>query len=129
MSGRYFLDTSIIIALFADDTVVKDKLGEADEVLVSSIAIGELYFGARKSGRVDENLSRIDDFASNGVVLGCDTETARQYGYIKDALRAKGRMIPENDIWIAAIALQHGLTLVSRDSHFDEVENLKTERW
>jgi tRNA(fMet)-specific endonuclease VapC len=117
MSGRYLLDTNIIIALFADDTVVKDNLGQADQVFVSSIAIGELCFGARKSGQAKENLARIEDFASNSVVLGCDTETARRYGEIKCALQIKGRPIPENDIWTAAIALQHGLTLITRDAH------------
>jgi len=44
-------------------------------------------------------------------------------------LRKKGRPIPENDIWIAAIAFQHDLTLVSRDEHFEEVEDLKLEKW
>ncbi|TEU15540.1 MAG: PIN domain-containing protein [Anaerolineales bacterium] len=50
MSGRYLLDTNIIIALFASDTAVKDNLAKA-KVFVPAIAIGELYFGARKSGR------------------------------------------------------------------------------
>ncbi len=96
---------------------------------VPSIVFGELYFGARKSGRPQANLARIDEFAANNVVLGCDTETARRYGDIKDALRVKGRPLPENDIWIAAIALEHDLTLVSRDAHFDEVERIKVVAW
>jgi tRNA(fMet)-specific endonuclease VapC len=44
-------------------------------------------------------------------------------------LRLKGRPIPENDVWIAAIALQHDLTLITRDMHFGEIENLKTAVW
>ncbi|MXZ01781.1 type II toxin-antitoxin system VapC family toxin [Candidatus Poribacteria bacterium] len=48
---------------------------------------------------------------------------------IKERLRRRGRPIPNNDIWIAAIALQHDLVLVTRDAHFDEVESLQTERW
>jgi tRNA(fMet)-specific endonuclease VapC len=62
-------------------------------------------------------------------VLGCDTATARQYGRIKNALRARGRPIPDNDIWIAAIALQHDLTLLSRDRHFGAVAGLVVETW
>ncbi len=58
MSGRYLLDTNIIIALFANEAVVKDSLAKADEVFASSIAVGELYFGARKSERAKENLAR-----------------------------------------------------------------------
>ncbi|MBI3537466.1 MAG: type II toxin-antitoxin system VapC family toxin [Chloroflexi bacterium] len=129
MNGKYLLDTNIIIALFADDTAVKGNLGKADEVFVSSIAVGELCFGARKSARVKENLKRIDEFAANNVVLGCDTETARRYGEIKNTSRIKGRPIPENGIWIAAIALQHVLTLTTRDTHFSEIENLKMTTW
>ena len=129
MSGKYLLDTNIIIALFADDTVVKDQLGQADQVFVPSIVIGELYYGAHRSGHVKENLARIDEFAFNNVVLGCDTETARRYGEIKYTLQAKGRPIPENDIWIAAIALQHDLTLVTRDAHLGEIASLSTAAW
>jgi tRNA(fMet)-specific endonuclease VapC len=129
MSGRYLLDTNIIIALFASDAAVKTHLAETDEVFISSIAIGELCFGARKSTRVQDNLARIDDFASNNVVLACDTETARRYGEMKERLRARGRPIPENDIWIAAIALQHELTLATRDAHFEAVEGLRLAAW
>ena len=62
-------------------------------------------------------------------MLPCDTATAQQYGDIKNQLRAKGRPIPENDIWIAAIAMQYQLTLVARDGHFHEVDGLQVETW
>jgi tRNA(fMet)-specific endonuclease VapC len=129
MSGRYLLDTNIIIALFANDEAVKNGLTQADEIFVPSIAIGEMCFGAQKSERARENLARIDEFAADNVVLGCDTETARQYGRVKNALWIKGRPIPENDIWIAAIALQHDLTLVTRDAHLGEIESLRVAAW
>jgi tRNA(fMet)-specific endonuclease VapC len=74
-------------------------------------------------------LARIDEFAVNSVVLGCDIETAHWYGEIKNILRLKGRPLPENDIWIASIALQHNLTLITRDAHFNEIEKLKTIVW
>lgn len=48
-------------------------------------------------------------------------------GQIK--LRLKGRPLPENDVWIAALAMQYALTLVTRDAHFQEVENLQTVAW
>jgi tRNA(fMet)-specific endonuclease VapC len=89
------LDTNVILALFADDATVKSQLGAASEVFVPSIAIGELCFGAHKSARVTENLARIDEFASHSVVLGCDTDTARHYGDVKNKLRIKGHPIPE----------------------------------
>ena len=129
MSGRYLLDTNIIIALFADDVAVKNRLVQADEVFIPSIAIGELCYGARKSGRSKENLERIDEFIANNTVLGCDAQIARYYGEIKNNLRLKGHPLPENDIWIAAIALQYNLMLVTRDAHFLEIENLQTVAW
>ncbi len=129
MNGKYLLDTNIIIALFADELEVKENLSTAGEVFLSSVAIGELCYGARKSGKPEENLSRINVLTSNNVVLGCDTETARKYGELKHRLQVKGRPLPENDIWIAAIALQHNLILVSRDAHFQEVEDLSTDSW
>jgi len=129
MSGKYLLDTNIVIALFADESAVKESLGNAQEVFIPGVVIGELFYGAHKSARAKENLARIDEFASSNLVLGCDTETARIYGDVKNALRVKGHPIPENDIWIAAIAIQHNLTLVSRDGHFKEIENLKVVIW
>ncbi|NJM67288.1 MAG: type II toxin-antitoxin system VapC family toxin [Acaryochloris sp. RU_4_1] len=129
MSGRYLLDTNIIIALFADEAIVKSNLAQANEVFIPNIVIGELCYGARKSGRVGANLARVDELVVGSIVLGCDAETARQYGEVKNQLRLKGRPLPENDVWIAALALQHNLILVTRDAHFQEVENLQTAMW
>ncbi len=80
MSGRYLLDTSIVIALFADEAIIKDNLAQANEVFIPSFVIGELCYGARKSGRVQANLARIDELVASSTILGCDTETARRYG-------------------------------------------------
>ena len=129
MSGKVLLDTNIVIALFADDDSVKENLSKAEEIFIPNVVIGELFYGAHKSARAKENIARIEDLASSSVILGCDTETARMYGEIKNNLRIKGHPIPENDIWIAAIAVQHNLTLVSRDAHFSEIENLKVVSW
>ncbi len=61
--------------------------------------------------------------------LVCDNITARFYGDIKTLLRRKGRPIPDNDIWIASTTRQHLLTLVTRDEHFDDVDDLPIVRW
>jgi tRNA(fMet)-specific endonuclease VapC len=129
MNGKYLLDTNIIIGLFANDSEIVEKIPNAGEIAVPCIVIGELCYGANKSVKSEENLERIDDFARNNTILICDENTAKYYGIVKDRLRIKGRPIPENDIWITAIALQHGLTLITRDEHFKDVENLKTEKW
>lgn len=129
MSGSYLLDTNIVIGLFAADPNTVDNFRSADEVYTSSIVVGELNYGARKSSRIQENLARVNDFAQSVTVLGCNTETAWHYGNIKNQVRLKGKPIPENDIWIAAICAQYDLILVSRDAHFNEVDGLHIERW
>ena len=129
MSGRVLLDTNIVIALFAKEAAAQQHLAETDEVFVSSIVLGELYYGAQKSSRVEANITRVNTFAAANAILVCDTATAQYYGAIKNQLRAKGRPIPENDIWIAATAKQYQLTLVTRDEHFQAVEGLPIEQW
>lgn len=97
--------------------------------LFRALTIGELYFGAHKSVRIHENIARINDFVLSNVVLSCNAETAKLYGDIKNRLRDIGQPIPENDIWIAAIAQQHALALVTNDGHFVVIENLTVEKW
>lgn len=129
MSGRFLLDTNIVIAIFAKDASVQTRIAAAAEVFVPVTVLGELYYGAHKSTRAKANLERIEEFAASNTILMCDTETARQYGEVKSGLSAKGKPIPENDIWIAAIAMQHGLTVATRDGHFSHVEGLIVESW
>lgn len=76
MNGRFLLDTNIIIALFAKDSKIRERIVSASEVFVPSIAIGELYYGAYKSSRPQENHTRIDEFALNNTVLVCNADTA-----------------------------------------------------
>jgi tRNA(fMet)-specific endonuclease VapC len=128
-TGRVLLDTNILIALLAAERPVVEGVRAAEAVYVPVVALGELYYGARKSARVAENVERIAAFAKAAAVLVCDAETAARYGEVKAALRAVGKPIPENDVWIAAVARQHALVLVSRDEHFRSVPGLEIERW
>lgn len=129
MNGKYLLDTNIIIPFLTEDSWVQQKIRQAAEVFIPVIVIGELFYGAKKSTRTAENIAKIEKFMFDNVILGCDTETARKYGDIKTQLKKDGRPIPENDIWIAALALQDELTLVSRDTHFGYVAGLSLEVW
>jgi len=129
MNGKFLLDTSIIIALFANEPEVRNRISGSEEVFISSVSLGELYFGAYRSSKAQENIDRIDDFALSTTVLNCSTETAKRYGEIKNRLKDKGKPIPENDIWIAALAKQYDLTLVTRDTHFIAIDKLKREAW
>ena len=128
-NGNYLLDPNIVIRMLAGDMAIQEKMQNGNNLFLASPIVGELYYGAQKSGKVTENLHRINIFVEEGIFLPCNLETAQWYRIIKDQLRRKGRPIPNNDIWIAAIAMQHDLILVTRDSHFDEVESLQTEHW
>ena len=129
MNGKCLLDTNIVIALFANDSALVNEIAKTQDIFIPAIVVGELFYGANKSGRPQENSQRIDEFVSDNVILHCDAKTARLYGEIKSKLQKKGLPIPENDIWIAAIAVQHNLTLISRDKHFKEVDGLSLKKW
>lgn len=129
MNGRFLPDTNTIIALFAQDASVQTHMAQAAQVFMPCIVAEELYFGACRSARVQENPRRLDAFVAQTVVLPCTTATAREYGRIKHSLREQGRPIPENDIWIAALAAKHPLVLVTRDAHFSAVAGLAVEAW
>lgn len=127
--GNYLLDTNIVIAMVANEAAVQEEIRAAGEVYLAAPVIGELYYGARKSGRTAENVAAIDRLTQRLPRLDCDLETAQCYGILRNQLQRKGRPIPNNDIWIAAIAIQHDLTLVTRDAHFGEVDTLRVQRW
>ena len=129
MNGGYLLDTNILIAFFRADLVVRDKVNSTEQVYVPIVAIAELYYGVMASHSVAKNVERVDNLIAGAAVVECDLSTAREYGTIKQELRSAGTPIPDNDIWIAAVARQHGLILVSRDAHFAAITGLTVEGW
>lgn len=119
-NGDALPDTNIVVALWKSEPAVLAKM-PGRRITTCSIVVGELFFGAYKSGRVLQNVERVEKYVASNIVLPCDAVTAKVCGQIKQALYAKGRPIPENDIWIAAVAMQHNLTLITRDHHFKEI--------
>ena len=77
----------------------------------------------------EENISKISSFSNTVSIIKCDTSTSKHYGKIKAELKKKGKPIPENDIWIAALATQHNSTLVTRDKHFKNIDGLQVVSW
>lgn len=123
------LDTNIIIDLFKGDRNISDFLDKQAAIYIPSTVLGELYLGAYRSADPDKHLKKIHDFKAKCIVLSVDDSTADQYGIIKTGLLAKGKPVPENDIWIAAIAKQLAFQLVTKDSHFKEVEGIQVRFW
>jgi tRNA(fMet)-specific endonuclease VapC len=130
MVRDFLLDTNIVIGLFANDLAIQRKISQhPSAIYVPSIVLGELFYGAEQSTRKEENRSKIDAFAKISSIVECDLGTAMFYGKIKNQLKMNGTPIPENDIWIAAIAQQRSLALVTRDKHFKNIIELPIENW
>ena len=129
MNGDYLLDSNIIIDIFRGDKKTISRVKRIDGVYVPVIVIGELYYGANKSDQTPKRKLEVEQLEEMVTVLNITRSTARIYGEIKDKLRAKGRPIPENDIWIAAISLEHQLTLITKDKHFENVEGINIEEF
>jgi tRNA(fMet)-specific endonuclease VapC len=127
MNGRILLDTNIVIAVFSGEESIQRYIEKANEIFIPVIVIGELYFGAYNSMNMERNIEKIDEFVANSTILSCDAYTAKIYGKIKGDLKKKGKPIPENDIWIAALADQYGLLLVTKDSHFKNIDDFSVE--
>lgn len=128
-NNHFLLDSNIIIALLGDDEKVKEHIIGADTFFVPSVVLGELLFGAYKSRNKEENQRKVYQFVQPDMILVCDGETAEHYARIRYKLRQQGQPIPEHDIWIAALAMQHSLTLVTRDKHFNYIFELRHVTW
>jgi tRNA(fMet)-specific endonuclease VapC len=129
MSDRFVLDTNIIIALIDGDLAVRERIARASEVFIPCPALGELYFGAYRSNHPEVHLTVIDDLARSYAILPIDGGTAKIFGKLQQSLREKGRPIPINDVWIAAIAQQWNSIVATRDDHFTELAGMTVERW
>lgn len=123
---RLLLDTNAYVAMRRGAPELQRLFRRADEILFSTIVMGELLHGFDRGGRSAANREDLDRFlASEHVHLLLVTRTtADRYARIAVNLRQKGRPIPTNDIWIAAHALETGADLVSYDAHFASVDGL-----
>ena len=117
------LDTSAYSALQRGRQPILDVMRRSETVAVSAIVLGELYSGFRAGNRWAESTRQLAQFLSKPSVrvLNVTEETALRYAEVDVHLRRKGRPIPRNDVWIAAVALEHGLQLLTLDVHFREI--------
>lgn len=132
MSEQVLLDTSVATLAARRDLVVLARLAAAADVFVPEVVYGEMFFGAYRHARLHGS-TKFLDLAERFVeqrhynLLPADLATARIYGAIRAELDAKGQMIQPNDIWIAALARQHDLILLTRDGDFERVTGLMWE--
>lgn len=130
MTGNnILLDTNIVIELFKGNVAVAAFLETQQTVDIPFAVLGELYLGAYRSSNPKKHLQQLEAFLENCNVLIADDETANQYAIIKTALLKKGKPIPENDMWIAAVSKQFDLKLHTQDKHFKEIAGLNLHSW
>ena len=124
--SRILLDTSAYSAFMKGDPEIRSTLQVAEEIFLNPVVLGELFSGFTRGKREKKNLEELGAFLSSPRVeiLEIDEETAPPYAVIYNTLRDAGTPIPTNDIWIAATAMQHGLRVLTRDTHFRKVPQI-----
>jgi tRNA(fMet)-specific endonuclease VapC len=123
------LDTSVVVRHFRNANALASNLAAYEELYLPQAALAELYAGAFRSARPEENIRQISRFLDAVGVLLPDESTPEIYGRISAQLARAGTPIPQNDIWIAAIALQSSLPLATADVHFRQVTGLTVLLW
>ena len=129
MNGKsVLLDTNIIVEHFRPPSKYQVEM-EAHRLYVPQIVVAELYAGALRSQRPNHHKQVADAFLESTTLVPTDLETAQLYAEIWTQLTNKGKMIPHNDIWIACLALQNGMSLITNDKHFGYIDGLKCVTW
>ena len=123
------LDTNALSAFIDGDRAVGQLVAHRDRVAIPVIVLGEFRYGLAGSRRHATYEAWLDEYLPDFDVLAVSAETAVVYASVRFALKRKGRPIPANDVWIAALALQHRLPVLTRDAHFDAVPGLTRAGW
>jgi tRNA(fMet)-specific endonuclease VapC len=123
------LDTNALSAFVDGDAAVGDILRRQQQAVIPVIVLGEFRYGIAGSRHRAAYEEWLDIHLPHFDVLSVTAETAVTYAALRVALKELGRTIPANDAWIAALALEHRLPVLSRDTHFDSVPDLQRTSW
>ncbi|MBI2862741.1 MAG: type II toxin-antitoxin system VapC family toxin [Chloroflexi bacterium] len=123
---RYLLDADWVIRFLQGRRDAGELIGTlADEGLgLSIITYGEIWEGLL-STQAEQRVDDFNEFVACVDLVTLDVDAARHYGRVRSRLRSEGLLIPDNDLWLAATAVRHDLTLISFDQHFTRVPGLK----
>ncbi|OQA52741.1 MAG: tRNA(fMet)-specific endonuclease VapC [Euryarchaeota archaeon ADurb.Bin294] len=127
--GRVVLDTNAVIAYRQGIPKICRIINESDILYLPVIVLGELLYGAFNSSRIASNEQALLKFTEYTDIIHIDEAITRRYARIRLLLKKSGHPIPENDIWIAASCLELDAPIVSRDSHFKFIDNLRIISW
>ncbi len=123
------LDTNALSAVADNEPAAVRIFRRAAAIELPVIVLGEYRFGIAHSRRRAEYEAWLKELIAATRVLPVDDATSGHYAQIRAELKKAGHPIPSNDLWIAALARQHRLPLMSRDGHFDAVQGLIRIGW
>jgi tRNA(fMet)-specific endonuclease VapC len=119
----FIADTSVIIGLLRGDSQIAKTVSDKN-FAITFVSLAELSLGVLKSPKRDAAWSRIQNVLQDRLMLHVSTVTPAIYARIYFDLEQRGSMIPINDIWIAALAIETRVPLLARDEHFSRVAGL-----
>ncbi|MFA6033646.1 MAG: type II toxin-antitoxin system VapC family toxin [Myxococcota bacterium] len=121
--NKICLDTSAYSRFKLGEPQVVEIIDSARLVYVPSVALGELRTGFLLGTRAERNEKELREFLADPVVrvLDVDDESSRIYAELMVDLRRAGTPLPTNDIWIAALGIREGATIVTFDAHFKSI--------
>ena len=123
------LDTNALSAFIDGDRALGQRLAGLGHASIPVIVLGEFRYGIAGSRHRAAYEAWLDEHLPDFDVLAVSAATAVVYADVRLALKKKGRPIPANDVWISALALEHRLPVLTRDTHFDAVPGLRRVGW
>ena len=125
------LDTNALSALAGRDENLINQLSTSPRICTTLISLGEYTYGLNGCTPARRKLLQawLDAFLERAEILSPNRQTIESYAAVRAELKAAGTPIPANDCWIAALARQHRLPLVSKDRHFDKVAGITRIEW
>ena len=123
------LDTNALSAFADGDEGLRDRVAGARRLALPTVVLGEFRYGIARSRHRAAYTRWLAELSNAVEVLDVTDRTASVYADLRVALERAGRPIPANDAWIAALGLQHGLPVLTRDRHFDAVPGLDRSSW
>jgi tRNA(fMet)-specific endonuclease VapC len=123
------LDANAVSAIFEGGRALEAVLSRRAAHQLPVVVIGDYRYGLARAKRRKTLEPLLNSLIAQCTILNIDTDTTDAYATVREQLRADGKPLPENDVWIAALAVQHDLQLVSRDAHFTAVRGLRLVSW
>ncbi len=116
------IDTNTAVEFFRNNKEIVEKISAYKTVYLPITVVGELLFGALNSAKSKEKLTETRNFIKDCKILNINYIVAEKYAQIREDLKRKGKPIPENDIWIAAICSASNVSLITNDKHFNNID-------